>query len=191
MNLIMLPEDVYTMVLLCMDTLSKLKFLEIIVDDQRKFKFFFTLQFFTPCELDKIFSNYSTLALSGCFNLMKLTLQLKPHCKFNSDVCANAAKLGHLEILQWVRAQNPPCHWNATTCIFAVKYGHLEILQWLRSQNPPCPWNKDVCDYAAQSGHLEILQWLRSQNPPCPWDKNKCMRFARDYANIVQWIREN
>ena len=138
MNLIKLPEDIHMMIFSCMDTLSKLKFLETIIDNPSKFEHYFTLQFFTSDELYKIFKDYTMLALSGCIKLIKLTAQLKPECEFNSDVCANAAYCGHLEILILLRTQNPPCPWDWKTCAYAAGRGNLEILQWVRTQNPPC-----------------------------------------------------
>lgn len=168
MNLIDFSEDIHTMVLLCMETLSKLKFLEIIVNTTDKFERFFTEQFFTLNELNEIFKDYTMLALSGCFGLIKLTSQLKPNCKLNSHACSNAALSGNLEIIKWLRAQNPPCPWSKRTYDCAAESGNLEILMWLHTQNPPCPWGEWTCACAVILGNLEILQWLRAQNPPCP-----------------------
>ena len=56
--------------------------------------------------------------------------------------------------------------WDEDTCSNAARYGHLHVVQWLRSQNPPCPWDEWTCTFAAGNGHLHVLQWLRSQNPP-------------------------
>ena len=73
MNLIMLPEDVFREILLYMDTISKLKLLETIVNTTDKFEHFFTQQFFTSYELNEIFKDYAMLALGGCIMLIKLT----------------------------------------------------------------------------------------------------------------------
>ena len=45
------------------------------------------------------------------------------------------------------------------TCKYATKSGHLEILQWLRAQNPPCPWNKEDCILCA-GANTNIGQWI-------------------------------
>tara|TARA_B110000240_G_scaffold73037_1_gene83187 strand:- start:79 stop:267 length:189 start_codon:yes stop_codon:yes gene_type:complete len=42
-----------------------------------------------------------------------------------------AAKYGHLEVLQWARAND--CPWDEWTCAWAVKGGYLEVLQWARA----------------------------------------------------------
>jgi len=47
--------------------------------------------------------------------------------------------------------------------MFAAQNGHLEVLQWLRAQDPPCPWDSSVCSSAAHKGQLEVLQWARAR----------------------------
>jgi len=58
------------------------------------------------------------------------------------------------------------CPWNEKTCTRAVEGGHLEILQWARAQDPPCPWNGSPCKYAAGYGYPEILEWLYVARAP-------------------------
>ena len=54
---------------------------------------------------------------------------------------------GHLELLQWARAQVLPCPW-------AAEGGHLELLQWARAQG--APWDTvRICAYA--EGQPEVL----------------------------------
>ena len=93
--------------------------------------------------------------------------------------CANAAKGGHLEILQWAREND--CPWDSSTCSYAASGGHLEdaevgarerlpvgrgdvlgtrrraatsrTLKWAREND--CPWDEGTCAYAARGGHLE------------------------------------
>ena len=93
-------------------------------------------------------------------------------------VCRAIADCGHLDVLQWARAQSPPCDWDTTVCYSAAKNGHLEVLQWARAQSPPCDWTSDVCSAAAGNGHLEVLQWARAQSPPCDWSSVVCSGAA-------------
>ena len=39
-----------------------------------------------------------------------------------------AAQEGHLEVLQWARAQR--CPWDKSTCAWAAAFGRLAVLQW-------------------------------------------------------------
>jgi hypothetical protein len=42
--------------------------------------------------------------------------------------CAKAAGGGHLDVLQWARANG--CPWDWKTCIAAAEGGHLDVLLW-------------------------------------------------------------
>jgi len=109
---------------------------------------------------------------------------------WDSIVCTEAARQGHMQLLMWARSQNPPCFWNEDVCKFAAHNGRLDMLEWARSQEPPCPWNALVCSSASKNGHMDVLKWLRSQKPPCPWDTNVCTTAAirRDW-NMLKWAR--
>ena len=42
---------------------------------------------------------------------------------------------GHLDVLQWARAQG--CPWNWCTCVKAAEGGHLKLLSWARANGCP------------------------------------------------------
>jgi len=63
----------------------------------------------------------------------------------NANTCSAAAEGGHLEVLQWARANG--CPWNELTCTWAAKGGHLEVLQWACANG--YPWNMWTCENAA------------------------------------------
>ncbi len=50
--------------------------------------------------------------------------------RYPGALCAEAAQIGHLPALQWLRANNAP--WDGLTCACAADGGHLEVLQWSR-----------------------------------------------------------
>jgi hypothetical protein len=81
------------------------------------------------------------------------------------DLCSWSAGNGHLEVLQWARANGSP--WDEWTCTKAARNGHLEVLKWARANG--CPWNESTCSYAVMNGHLEVLRWARANGcPGCP-----------------------
>ena len=43
---------------------------------------------------------------------------------------------GHLEVLQWARANG--CPWDEWTCHNAAAGGHLEVLRWAHANECPC-----------------------------------------------------
>ena len=65
--------------------------------------------------------------------------------------CMFAAKEGHLEVLQWARANG--CPWHKFTCRWAAELGHLEILKWPRANG--CLWDDNARDAAAKRGYIE------------------------------------
>ena len=55
----------------------------------------------------------------------------------NEELMNLTAKYGCLESVQILRAHDPPCPWDVDTCWNAARGGHLHVLQWARSQDPP------------------------------------------------------
>jgi len=130
---------------------------------------------------------------------------------FKNIICPSSAEGGHLEVLQWARAQG--CPWDERTCAWAARNGHLKVLKWARAQG--CPWDERTCAYAAMNGHLEVLQWARAPSEVfkniicpssaegghlevlqwaraqgCPWDAETCMWAASNgHLEVLQWAR--
>ncbi|CAM9181687.1 unnamed protein product, partial [Phaeothamnion confervicola] len=48
-----------------------------------------------------------------------------------ADFCSAAASGGHLDILQWLRAEG--CRWDACSFSLATSSGHVQVLLWLAS----------------------------------------------------------
>ena len=66
--------------------------------------------------------------------------------------CMNEAALnGHLDMIQYLLAQG--CEWSTDTCRYAARLGHLEVLQFLRSNQGPSGERKEVCPWNAQECH--------------------------------------
>ena len=89
-----------------------------------------------------------------------------------------AASRGHLECLKY--AHENGCPWDEETCSIAARRGHLECLKYAHENG--CPWNKKVCKYAAQNGHLECLKYAHEKR--CPWD----MRTEGLYLKIEEML---
>ena len=110
-------------------------------------------------------------------------------CPWNEETCGAAAENGHLEVLQWVRANG--CPWDWRTCAGAAEGGHLEVLQWMHVSGYSLYWRRvQTCSWAARAGHLEVLQWLCANG--CPWDERTCALAAENgHLEVLQWAREN
>ncbi len=115
----------------------------------------------------------------GSFHIIKLLQK-------NIELSSQLAKYGHLEMLQWVRANG--CPWDENTCGFAARSGYLNILKWLRANG--YPWDEATCAIAAMGGHLDVLKWARKNG--CPWDKNTSLLAALGgYLKILIWAKAN
>lgn len=103
---------------------------------------------------------------------------------YDEETATQAALGGHLNIIEWL-TEHLKIKWNEQTCTAAAYNGHLEILKYIRSHG--CPWNADVCFFAAQQRHLDLLQWARENG--CPWDKSSCEEEAKDFPEILDWLK--
>ncbi|WZN60135.1 hypothetical protein HKI87_02g16630 [Chloropicon roscoffensis] len=109
---------------------------------------------------------------------------------WDEETCSWAAQGGHLEVLQWMRAQDPPCPWDLRVCYYAACNGDLEVLRWARSQG--CPWDEGLTCDAARNGHLKVLKWLIKEG--YPYDKRYC-RWAAELGGerarkVLEWLDE-
>ncbi|KAG5184408.1 hypothetical protein JKP88DRAFT_277197 [Tribonema minus] len=76
----------------------------------------------------------------------------------DSFICTGAAVRGHLEMLQWARAQK--FYWDSSTTAAAARGGHQEVLQWAHAHGCPLDRKTWACSGAVRGGHLHALQWL-------------------------------
>ena len=85
---------------------------------------------------------------------------MRTACLWDADTCSSAALGGHLEVLQWARANG--CPWNVDTCSYAAKGGHLETLQWARANG--CPWNANAV--AREYEQDDVVIWATANGAP-------------------------
>jgi hypothetical protein len=71
-----------------------------------------------------------------------------------SNLCAEAAKNGHLDILIFLHQNG--CPWDEWTCRKAAENGHIECLKYAHENG--CPWNEVTCLFAAKYDNLECLK---------------------------------
>lgn len=84
------------------------------------------------------------------------------HFFWTEQVCTDAARVGNLQALKWLRNPTIRCPWNEKACISAAFGGHLNVLQYLIANE--CPCDKAKCfRYAKSYGHYEMLHWMRQQ----------------------------
>ena len=147
---------------------------------------------------------FKTFMTAAAFGKMDVLYFLRDsNCSWNSMVCTEAAKNGHLNVIKWLRDREvhgeEVCPWNYVTCSYAAKNGHLNVLKWLRDRevhgDQVCPWNEDACAAAASKGRLNLLKWLRNREvhgeDVCPWDVKTCTAaVANNHLHVLKWLRD-
>jgi len=69
---------------------------------------------------------------------------------WDTHTCRQAAKYGHVQLLQWAKAEE--CPWDQLVCTYLARRGDLTTLKWARSKK--CPWDSCTCSKAAAHGHI-------------------------------------
>ena len=91
----------------------------------------------------------------GCVSAVQ-RLRRQGRLSRQKSLCAAAARGGHLEKLQALRADGWP--WDEGTWMYAARGGYLELLQYLHASG--CPWHASTCMFAAKGGHLRYCSGL-------------------------------
>jgi hypothetical protein len=118
-----------------------------------------------------------------------------PGRPWDEAICSEAARRGHLTVLQWARANG--CPWDhaifSAICREAARTGHLPVLQWARANG--CPWDHAICSAicsdAARNEKLHVIVWALETG--CPWDEAtcKCEAERRYRQKVLRWARAN
>ena len=109
-------------------------------------------------------------------------------CPWSHSTCTAAAGQGHLDVLQFARAQVPPCPFGVYTSTAAASGGHLAVLRWLRAEG--CPWDGGCSFAAAKLGNLEMLQWLSAEGCPIKFRATVGHAARNGQLAILRWMRE-
>lgn len=115
--------------------------------------------------------------------------------KWNESHSTIAARLGHLEFLEYLDEEMPNCSYEQIVCNYAASGGHLKILKYFHAKGFPInrdsmesaayggkidciaflreighEWNPMAFGTAAEAGQLECIQYLYENDcPPCEW----------------------
>lgn len=100
--------------------------------------------------------------------------------EWDKSACTEAATIGNLEVLCWLRYQN--CPWDEEVCNQAVRCGHYEVLVYAHKNG--CPWTQRTYAYCFHEDGLDveyeeeptqhlrgvdrIIKYLRKHNCPQP-----------------------
>jgi len=125
--------------------------------------------------------------------------------RVSCGVLVYAAKLGHIDVLQWCKrngvgdkswglneaavcGRTDAFRWllengwtpDDDTLNKAAEGGNVEILALTFTLRPIM--TKTLCTIAATEGHTSVMQWAVSHS--CPWDEQKCQRLAIAFGRL-------
>ncbi len=133
-------------------------------------------------------------------------VRLFPDSDFSVKAMNNAAKHGHLNLVQWLH-ENRREGCTDWAVVIAAQNGHLEVVQWLyanmRGWSKGCTNRAMNC--AAANGQLHMVKWLHENTSslavlslaPGQRRTEGCTTRAMDCAaehghlHVVQWLHEN
>jgi hypothetical protein len=101
------------------------------------------------------------------------------------DWCYQAARAGHLEVLQWLCAEGQCRLWSRASKV-AATLGHLRVLEWMvDTAGLPA---ESMAAPAARAGQLHVLQWLvPRQAQPNPGMFVRCQAVCGGQVHVLQW----
>jgi len=107
------------------------------------------------------------------------------HCTMlsKSDMSPAAAAGQRMDVLEWLDAHRYPI--DQGTLRVAASVGNVEIAKWALTKG--CSWDLDVPSAAACNGHTDFLRW--AQLSGCPWD-GRPFAVAAAYGQLdtFMWI---
>ncbi|EGG24159.1 ankyrin repeat-containing protein [Cavenderia fasciculata] len=103
---------------------------------------------------------------------------------------ANAAKGGHLEILQFLYQRSPPTFMPKRGLVdIASEFGHLHIVEWLLTSTQEQP-SYLAMDKAAANNHLDIVKYLHHNTSVACTTLAMEEASANGHLEVVQFLNE-
>lgn len=99
----------------------------------------------------------SIMAYEGSFDLLRYFV--KGGSRYNGDTLAAAARMGHSDMLRWLRWHEVCAKQRGLTlkvAVNAARGGHLRIVKWCLRYMAP---SEEIAFNAARGGHIHLLKW--------------------------------
>ncbi|QBZ80848.1 hypothetical protein pclt_cds_250 [Pandoravirus celtis] len=78
--------------------------------------------------------------------------------------------------------------WGPNMCANAARGGHLDLLKWLRGPEVRCRWDAWTTSAAAAGGHIGVLSWALTEcTPPCRMSHWRTAHPDNRYCETIEW----
>lgn len=133
-------------------------------------------------------------AHAGRLDMIQFLTARFPGCYVTFAV-DEAARNGHLEILQWLHHHHDNVKWGAGELTIAMRCNHFEVAQWIYNNVPGAAdyfWDVEKVA-AAESGDLRMLKWAlsRSRADPLLSLTEYAVQSVHGNLEIIKWLVEN
>lgn len=131
----------------------------------------------------------------------------------HGQALTNACRKGHFDCVKWLVERFSSYQETSSPVVEAARAGHLEILQFFhdhelsaggRAEGETSPkrrrtdptsafWSRsrDAFDEAASNGHLEVLKWLHANRFEGSTAKAMDSAARNGHLEVVKWLHEN
>jgi hypothetical protein len=119
-------------------------------------------------------------------------LQQQEYVELKEHTMCCAAEHGHLQLCQWLHAQQ--CPWDITVTFSAARYNHCETPRWLIESE--CPHDVDMLTAAVLSSRCDdssVLQYLYECGiiaDPVVLREALNAAGSLDMLAVAQWLRQ-
>ncbi|KAF4135599.1 Ankyrin repeats domain-containing protein [Phytophthora infestans] len=124
----------------------------------------------------------------GYVEVVQWLIRRYPEGQVPSKAVAEAAKNGHLLVLQWLFTHHDHVYWGGDEMYCAVANNHLDVAKFLHEFTAPPPDDMFLIDEAARHGDLEMMQWLHSERGDQLTYEGVMRAVDLGYLDAVQWM---
>ncbi|SNW62576.1 Ankyrin-repeat protein [Orpheovirus IHUMI-LCC2] len=164
---------------------SNIPHLSKSIDINNSYLFLFLFRIFD--EPDKAFDNMAKngnlYGIKWLHNFLQTGYDIK-ECSWKETVFINAARRGHINILQWI-SEVTTIRYGDKVMAAAARFGNLDNMKWLKSIG--CNVSSYALEEAGRYGNIENMKWLISIG--CQWTDRAFTRAVKN-GNIhnLKWI---
>ncbi|KAG3027418.1 hypothetical protein PC121_g17770 [Phytophthora cactorum] len=126
----------------------------------------------------------------GFVGVVQWLIRRYPEGRVPSNDVAEAAKNGHLLVLEWLFNHHDHVYWGGDEMYCAVANNHLEVAKFLHEFTAPPPDDMFLIDEAARHGDLEMMRWLHSERGDQLTYEGVMKAVDHGYLDALKWMKD-